>query len=61
MLNKITHVTGTHISCDLLLYAAPELDLVTSTMFLMLYTSLLVQLTDCNFHNLVFFICNDNF
>ena len=30
MLNKIRHLTRTHISCDLLLYGAPELDLVTN-------------------------------
>ena len=30
MLNKIRHVTRTHISCDLLLYGAPELDLMTN-------------------------------
>ena len=30
MLNKIIHLTRTHISCDLLLYGAPELDLVTN-------------------------------
>ena len=29
MLNKIRHLTRTHISCDLLLYGAPELNLVT--------------------------------
>ena len=30
MLNKIRHLTRTHISCDLLLYGVPELDLVTN-------------------------------
>ena len=30
MLNKIRHLTRTHISCDLLLYGAQELDLVTN-------------------------------
>ena len=30
MLNKIRHLSRTHISCDLLLYGAPELDLVTN-------------------------------
>ena len=30
MLNKIRQLTRTHISCDLQLYAAPDLDLVTS-------------------------------
>ena len=30
MLNKIRHLTRTYISCDLLLYEAQELDLVTN-------------------------------
>ena len=53
MLNKIRHLTRIHISCDLLLYGAPELDPVTNYKVLMLYTSLLVQLTDYNLYNFV--------
>ena len=30
MLNKIRHLTRTHVSCDLLLYGVPDLDLVTN-------------------------------